>query len=145
LIGLFACGMLLSFLGDRLILDWRLALLAIGALAVFVAIGRFMTLFPSAGPYLVIWFALRHDPVFDYSKYVGDLSYGLYIYGWPAEQLVMYLSEGTAAWWQVFAGSLAIALPLAWLSWHLIEKHALRLGRMGTQRSARAHESMPAD
>jgi peptidoglycan/LPS O-acetylase OafA/YrhL len=29
----------------------------------------------------------------------------------------------------VFFGSLLIALPAAWLSWHLVEKRALRWGR----------------
>jgi peptidoglycan/LPS O-acetylase OafA/YrhL len=29
----------------------------------------------------------------------------------------------------VFLGSLAIALPAAWLSWHGVEKWALRWGR----------------
>jgi len=128
-VGFFASGMVLHFLHERLVFDWRHALLAAAALVVFVWLGRFIMLFPLAGAYLVIWFARRYDRWLDYSKYCGDLSYGLYIYGWPAEQLVMYLSGGTAPWWQVFAGSLALALPAAWLSWHGIEKWALLWGR----------------
>jgi hypothetical protein len=31
----------------------------------------------------------------------------------PAEQLVMWLSGGRAVWWQVFFGSLGIALPMS--------------------------------
>ena len=95
----------------------------------FVWLGQLIMLFPLAGAYLVIWFARRHDRWLDYSKHFGDLSYGLYIYGWPSEQLVMWLSGGKASWWQVFVGSLAIALPAAWLSWHGIEKWALYWGR----------------
>jgi len=128
-LGFFGSGMVLSFLRERLVFDWRCALLALLALVIFVWLGRFIMLFPLAGAYLVIWFARRHDPWLDYSKHFGDLSYGLYIYGWPAEQLVMWLSGGKAEWWQVFVGSLAIALPAAWLSWHGIEKWALHWGR----------------
>ena len=128
-LGFFGAGMVLHFLRDRIVFDWRGALAAFLALAVFIQLGRFIMLFPLAGAYLAIGFARRYDPWLDYSRYCGDLSYGLYIYGWPAEQLVMYLSGGRAAWWQVFLGSLAIALPLAWLSWHGIEKWALRWGR----------------
>ena len=117
------------FLRDRLVFDWRYALLALAGLVAFVWLGRLIMLFPLAGAYLVIYLARRHDPWLDYSKYAGDLSYGLYIYGWPAEQLVMYLSGGRAQWWQVFFGSLAIALPAAWLSWHGVEKWALLWGR----------------
>jgi peptidoglycan/LPS O-acetylase OafA/YrhL len=128
-VGFFAAGMVLSFLRDRLVFDWRYAVLALAGLIAFVWLGRLIMLFPLAGAYLVIYLARRHDRLFDYSKYAGDLSYGLYIYGWPAGQLVMYLSGGRAQWWQVFFGSLAIALPAAWLSWHGIEKWALRWSR----------------
>ncbi len=110
-------------------MDWRGALIAFAALVFFVLIGRFIMLFPLAGAYLVIGFARRHDRFLDYSKYLGDLSYGVYVYGWLAEELVMWLSGGRAVWWQIFFGSLCIALPAAWLSWHAIEKRALRWGR----------------
>jgi peptidoglycan/LPS O-acetylase OafA/YrhL len=128
-LGFFGSGMVLSLLRERLVLDWRYAFLAIGGLIVFTWLGRLIMLFPLAGAYLVIYFARRYDYWLDYSKYFGDLSYGLYIYGWPAEQLVMYLSGGRAPWWLVFFGSLAIALPAAWVSWHGIEKWVLRRSR----------------
>jgi peptidoglycan/LPS O-acetylase OafA/YrhL len=128
-LGFFGSGMVLSLMRDRLVFDRRYALLAIAGLIAFAWLGGLITLFPLAGAYLVIYFARRYDYWLDYSRYLGDLSYGLYIYGWPAEQLVMYLSGGRAPWWQVFFGSLAIALPAAWLSWHGIEKWALRRGR----------------
>src|SRR5437868_10163266 len=128
-LGFFGAGMVLHFLRDRLVFGWRGALVAFLALTVFVRLGHFIMLFPLAGAYLAIWFARRYDPWLDYSRYSGDLSYGLYIYGWPAEELVMWLSGGRAVWWQVFFGSLALALTMAWLSWHGIEKWALRLGR----------------
>jgi peptidoglycan/LPS O-acetylase OafA/YrhL len=128
-LGFFGSGMVVFFLRDRLAFDWRGVLLAITALILFGLTRQFIMLFPLAGAYLAIWFARRYEPWLDYSRYCGDLSYGLYIYGWPSEQLVMWLSGGRAAWWQVFLGSLAIALPLAWLSWHGVEKWALFWGR----------------
>jgi peptidoglycan/LPS O-acetylase OafA/YrhL len=143
-LGFFGAGMVLHFLRDRLVWDWRYALLAILALVIFVRLGRFIMLFPLAGAYLVIWFARRYDPWLDYARYCGDLSYGLYIYGWPAEELVMWLSGGRAVWWQVFFGSLAVALPMAWLSWHGIEKWALRWGRRAATRPL-AVAAAPAD
>ncbi len=133
-LGFFGAGMVLHFLRDRLSWDWRWALLAVLALVVFVRLGHFIMLFPLAGAYLAIWFARRYDPWLDYSRYSGDLSYGLYIYGWPAEQLVMWLSGGRAVWWQVFFGSLALALSMAWLSWHGIENWASRWARRAAAR-----------
>lgn len=129
-VGFFASGMVLYFLRERIVLRGRYALLALAGLALFIVMGRFIALFPLAGAYLAIWFARRYDPALDYARYTGDLSYGLYIYGWPAEQLVMWLSGGRATWWEIFGGSLLIAVPLAWLSWHLVESRAMRLGRL---------------
>jgi peptidoglycan/LPS O-acetylase OafA/YrhL len=129
LLGFFASGMAMYFLRDRVPFGWRYALLAVLALAIFTWAGRFIMLFPLAGAYLAIWFARRYNPALDYARHLGDLSYGVYIYGWPSAQLVMFLSGGRANWWQILIGSLALSLALAWLSWHGIEKWALRWGR----------------
>jgi peptidoglycan/LPS O-acetylase OafA/YrhL len=138
LLGFFASGMAMHFLRPRLSFRWPYMLLALAVLAGFVWLHVFIMLFPLAGAYLIIGFATRHDPGLDYSRRVGDLSYGLYIYGWPAENLIVWLTHGQAAWWQVCFGALAVALPLSYLSWHLVEKQALAWGRR-----RRAHEAMP--
>lgn len=64
----------------------------------------------------------------------GDYSYGLYLYGWPVTQ--------TLVWWQPGIGVaplLMLALPittmLAIASWHFIERHAVA-GPVRTRRHA---------
>ena len=57
---------------------------------------------------------------------VDDESCWIYIYGWPAEQGAIWLLGGHAAWWQVFLIALPAAAALAFLSWHLVERPALR-------------------
>jgi peptidoglycan/LPS O-acetylase OafA/YrhL len=56
-----------------------------------------------------------------------DLSYGLYVYAWPAQKLV--LLAGAAMWPVGTFGlvALALALLLAWASWTWVESPALRL------------------
>ncbi len=56
-----------------------------------------------------------------------DLSYGLYVYAWPVQILV--LLAGAAAWPVLAYGlvSLGLALLLAWASWTWVEAPALRL------------------
>jgi peptidoglycan/LPS O-acetylase OafA/YrhL len=56
-----------------------------------------------------------------------DLSYGLYVYAWPVQVLV--LLAGAAAWPVGVYGlvSLGIALLMAWASWVWVESPALRL------------------
>jgi peptidoglycan/LPS O-acetylase OafA/YrhL len=96
-----------------------------------IPLGRFLLLFPLFGAYLVLYLALdRRLPVLRAARF-GDLSYGLYIYGWPVQQGLLYASGGRLLWWQLFPLALAIAAALAFLSWHLVEQPALRLKPRG--------------
>jgi peptidoglycan/LPS O-acetylase OafA/YrhL len=122
----FAAGMVLYFLRDRLPFRWYYALLAVLALGLLCRFGQLCVFFSLPAGYLTIYAARRYWPRLDYARHVGDLSYGIYIYGWPCEEFVMWLSGGKAVWWQVCLGALCLALPLAWLSWHGVEKWALR-------------------
>ncbi|HEX6840621.1 MAG TPA: acyltransferase [Stellaceae bacterium] len=127
LLAFFVAGMILYKLRRLPIFSGRIALVALAGLVLSAALGGFILLFPLFGGYLVIYLAReRRLPVIPAARF-GDLSYGLYIYGWPVEQTLVYLSGGTLAWWQLFPPALALTAALAFLSWHLIEKRALRL------------------
>ena len=67
-----------------------------------------------------------------------DLSYGLYLYGWPAGQLVQLFSPGDALHNAFWATLLALALAAG--SWFLVERPALRLKKRFV---ARAPEALP--
>ena len=87
---------------------------------------EFIPLFPVFGCYLALWLALHPRlPIIPAARF-GDLSYGLYIYGWPVEETVMWLSGGRAVWWEVFLIALPAAAAIAFLSWHLVERPMLR-------------------
>lgn len=76
--------------------------------------------------YLV--FFIAYVPRLPVIKY-RDLSYGVYVYGWPTQQMVEYFRpESTAMFNMVW--SMAIALGLAWLSWELVEKRAIAMKRL---------------
>lgn len=127
LLGFFAAGMVLYKLSATRIFDGRVALLALAGLVLSVPLREFIPLFPLFGCYLALWLALTPRlPVIPAARF-GDLSYGLYIYGWPVEQAVVWLLGGRALWWQVFAIALPVTAAIAFLSWHLIERPALRL------------------
>lgn len=137
----FVMGMLLYKLRDRGVFDGRLALLAAAGLALSIPLHHFNEGFAVFGGYLALYLARdRRLPILPATRF-GDLSYGLYIYGWPAEVMVMYASGGRASWWQVFAGGLALAAVMAFLSWRLVEEPMLRLkprGAAGRQRAEAA-------
>ena len=127
MLSFFAIGMVLYKLRGTRVFDYRVALAALALLAVSIVAGGFIVLFPLTGCYLALWLALNpRIPPLRAARW-GDLSYGLYIYGWPAEQLVIWLNGGHAPWWLVFGGGVAIAGVLAFVSWHLVEAPALRL------------------
>jgi peptidoglycan/LPS O-acetylase OafA/YrhL len=123
-LGFFAAGIVLYKLRATRIFDGRIALLALVGLVASVPLGAFILLFPLFGCYLALWLALNPRlPPLPATRF-GDLSYGLYIYGWPVEEAVMWASGGRALWWQVFLLALAATAALAFLSWHLIESRA---------------------
>lgn len=126
LMGFFVMGMLLQQLPSRRVLDGRVALVALAGLIASVPLHAFILLFPICGGYLVIYLALNPAiPVVPAARF-GDLSYGLYIYGWPVEQTVLYLHPD-ATWWELFLIAYPATAVVAFLSWHLVEKRALRL------------------
>ncbi len=127
LVGFFAAGMVLYKLRHTRIFDGRIALLALAGLALSIPLRQFILLFPVFGCYLALWLAVSPRLTVIPAARFGDLSYGLYIYGWPVEQTVMWLSGGRAAWWQVFLIALPAASAIAFLSWHLVERPMLRL------------------
>ncbi|MDR5776816.1 MULTISPECIES: acyltransferase [unclassified Caballeronia] len=67
----------------------------------------------------------------------GDLSYGVYICGFPLQQIVLSFQGETAS--PVIGGliSLPLTLALAWLSWHGIESRMLRF------KPTRPHPAVP--
>jgi len=135
LVGFFAAGMALYKLRHTRVFDGRIALLAVAGLVASVPLRQFITLFPICGCYLALWLALNPRlPVLPAARF-GDLSYGLYIYGWPVEQAVMWLSGGHAPWWRVFLIALPTTAAIAFLSWHLVERPMLRL-KPGSRRAA---------
>jgi peptidoglycan/LPS O-acetylase OafA/YrhL len=126
LLSFFASGMALYRLRDSGFLNGRIALVACIGLAASVPLNAFILLFPLFGSYLVIYLAfapwLKPFPAARY----GDLSYGLYIYGWPIEQAIVRLNGGAMSWWALFAIAFPVTAIFAFLSWHLVEKRALR-------------------
>ena len=145
MLSFFATGMIAYKLRERGIFNPRLALLAGAGLLASVLLANalpenalpwnlhrhtFIPVFAVAGCYLALYAALSPSlPVIPAARF-GDLSYGLYIYGWPVEQTVSYLRPG-ASWWQLFLISLIATAAVAFLSWHLVEKRALSLKPRG--------------
>jgi peptidoglycan/LPS O-acetylase OafA/YrhL len=77
------------------------------------------------GGYLLFYFGNRPMASLSWMANVPDLSYGIYLYGWPVESYLIWRFHWSP--WIVFAESTVICACLAWLSWTFIEGPALSL------------------
>ncbi len=123
----FAIGMVMYYSTRTRLPSGVLAIAAALGIVATIILGQMLFAFALLGGYLTIYLATSRSIVLPRAARFGDLSYGLYIYGWPVEAGVAHAFGGTAAWWQVFALGTAISLILAFISWHVIERPALRL------------------
>jgi peptidoglycan/LPS O-acetylase OafA/YrhL len=123
----FAIGMVLYYVAQQRALNGWLAAAAGLGLVATVVFGQLLFAFSLLGGYIAIYLATSPRIRLPRAARFGDLSYGIYIYGWPVQSSVAYVIGETATWWQVFLGGTAASLVLAFLSWHCVEKPALRL------------------
>ncbi|HRG15931.1 MAG TPA: acyltransferase [Pseudomonadota bacterium] len=87
----------------------------------------FPCLFAAAEVAFVFWFA--YETRWRGFNRFGDYSYGIYLWGYPAQQMLAALAGGTHNYVNALGG-LLIALALAVASWHLVEQPALRLKKL---------------
>ena len=80
-----------------------------------------------AVPAAVIVIGNASTPILRRAGRFGDLSYGVYIYAFPVQQTMIWLLKDRLPWAGVLALALAVTFALAFASWHLVEKRALRL------------------
>jgi len=121
----FAFGSLLALYKDKVqigpgLLVGLYALLFVFGKSAFVAYFFYAALFCSILYVSGLQVVLRLKPRI-------DISYGVYLWGFPVQQMLarLFPHEGP-----IFNQLVAVALSMAlgYLSWHLVEKHGIRLG-----------------
>ena len=76
------------------------------------------------GAYLVVYVGCRPTPLTPCIERLGDLSYGLYLFGWPVQQLIrqwLDIREPLV----MFVLSAVLTACLAWFLFHGVEKPAM--------------------
>lgn len=102
-----------------------LAGIAAVALAAFAALGVVGALGAAPIAYLCLW--LGGTLPLQRIGRTNDISYGVYIYAFPVQLLLTILGVARAGLFAYTGACLLAVLPLAWVSWRLVEKPALRL------------------
>ncbi|MGF7151731.1 peptidoglycan/LPS O-acetylase OafA/YrhL [Sphingomonas zeicaulis] len=131
----FLLGMAYASFGDRFILRWWYAPIA-GLIAWLLAPTPFYTMALSVTVGLfVIWLAFVPSPLLRKLSRAPDYSYGIYIYAFPIQQTLIQFAPGLSPAMHALVAFLLVLIPAS-LSWHLVEKPALRFKKGG--RTARA-------
>lgn len=93
-------------------------------------------------PYLVLAVGSRSIAGVRRAGRFGDLSYGMYLWGFPVQQLVVLFVPGVPLPVDILIVLVATG-GIALASWHLVEAPALRFGRLQAGRSRRHGSSHP--
>jgi peptidoglycan/LPS O-acetylase OafA/YrhL len=75
---------------------------------------------------LTLWLALYGKWLPRVPNCMGDWSYGAYLYGFPVQQVLAHFKWHEASFTSYVLACSAVTFALAGLSWHLVEKQALR-------------------
>jgi peptidoglycan/LPS O-acetylase OafA/YrhL len=139
----FAAGMTLFFIHRDARLPAGGAFLCLLGLAILSWFGQTFIAFSILGAYIIIYLAVSPSVYMGNAARYGDLSYGVYLYGWPIEQCARYALGDGASWWAILALALPISFACGWLSWRLIEHPMLRLKGIFKEKSCAAHHLLP--
>ncbi len=104
-----------------------LAIAALVLLAVSALTGGFYWLLLTAGVYALTYLALSVSADLKLFGRRIDLSYGVYLYGWPVAQLVLFFDPSRPGPYMLFVLTLPLTLLAAAASWYLVEYPSLRL------------------
>jgi len=122
----FSGGVIMYVVYQRFGTNSALALLSAGFLCTS-ALFRFQDIaFAIFGAYLVVFLAERPNIGSRFARRFGDLSYGIYLIGWPMAQLIQQLTALRSGW-LLFACSLPVIFACAGVSWWAIERPCLKL------------------
>ncbi len=121
----FAAGVSMHWVHRRYGTNRAAAIVSVALFAVSAVFGMAPYAFPVCGAYAIVFAADRPNVGSRIAAKVGDCSYGLYLYGWPAEQMMKELTS-TNNPWLLFVMSVPLAFAFALISCHLVERPAMR-------------------
>jgi peptidoglycan/LPS O-acetylase OafA/YrhL len=125
---LFTYGTMCNLYRFRLIGNKKIFLISCLILIVSALTTFFLPIYYVIFPFLIIHISLKPQNAF-VKKLVnyGDLSYGVYLYSFPIQQLFRYYNGAPTDPYVMFFSTLVPTLCCSWLSYWYIEKPALSL------------------
>ncbi|MDG4759775.1 acyltransferase [Micromonospora sp. WMMD710] len=124
---MFLVGGVAELYSDRLPVNDLLGVLALVVGGAFALTGDFLGPGLLAYAYVILWLAVRLPKALHRVGNTNDYSYGLYIYSFVVQQVMAKAGVQAVGLVGFFLASALVSTVLAVLSWHLVEKPALRL------------------
>ncbi len=127
LLMVFCAGGCFALFQDRVRFSPRWALVALVATVpcLFSLVGSQIAL-TTLGAYAFFTFAFARIPALAVFQGHTDISYGVYLYGWPVQKLLLWAMPAMSPW-TLFALSAVASAGAGWASWQLVERPFLRL------------------
>jgi peptidoglycan/LPS O-acetylase OafA/YrhL len=93
------------------------AMLCAAASVVSLRVGGFELISGTMGAYAIVTFGAAYGRVLrDPVPLIGDLSFGIYVWAYPIEQLSAWFLGSAASWWAIVLLSVGPTLAFAWLN-----------------------------
>ena len=123
--GLFALGILAQLHKERLQVRHSTMLMLAFLVYISMRTQSVPFLFAVCLAYFCFWFAYR-IPAWRKLEHWGDPSYGIYLWGWPVQQVLVDVRPGMTPWHN-FLLAAVLATCLGYVSWWSVERQALKL------------------
>lgn len=132
----FTMGAIFYLYRDSIVYKNKYVILSAIVLVVAARNGFYGLVSPVLYPYFVLYVACRF-PYFKNIDRKADYSYGIYIYAFPVQQLLSALGFNKHHYIVYSVVTLLITIPFAVLSYHVVEKPALKLKKKHKPAEAR--------
>jgi peptidoglycan/LPS O-acetylase OafA/YrhL len=128
---IFGLGATAELYRERVPINTPLAIVALVTVVATARYGAFVIIGVPAFAYLVLWCAMRAPGPITRIGSRADLSYGIYIYGYIAQQCLT--AFGWNRWGLTAYNTITVVLTVvaSAFSWYVVEKPALKLKNLG--------------
>lgn len=120
----FLCGALIH--GEKALQSLNVGIAIVGAGIGLILLGSEVLGLLLAVPFVCVLIGLRSWPLLRSAGIYGDLSYGMYLWAWPIQQIGIFWLGRATPFSTLLVVSLVTTAFMALMSWHLLEKQFLR-------------------
>ena len=129
LVAFFSVGACFALYRVRLVFAGKWAAVAALALTVLMFQPLLASLaLATLGAYALFWLAFAQVPALQGFRNMDDVSYGLYLYGWPIQKLLDWYFP-TVSPFVLLLAALVMSSLAGYASWHLVESMWLKRER----------------